>query len=204
MDLLTQLLSSRARAGLFRILFGFSQSELHVRELARQSGLNEATVRQELRKLKGLDLVNERRDGNRAYYRAKYDHPLYPEIHRVVLKTSGLADLLADALKGGEIRVAFIFGSVAKGTVNAESDIDLMVIGKIGLRKLTTLLSGITDDIGREINFHVLSEEEYGNRLKSKDHFVTHVLKGSKIYIVGTEDDVEAMGRKRMAESRTD
>jgi DNA-binding transcriptional ArsR family regulator len=68
MDTLTQLLSSRVRAGIFQLLFGLSRSELHVRELARRCQLNEATVRQELRKLKRLDLVYERRDGNRAYY----------------------------------------------------------------------------------------------------------------------------------------
>ena len=74
MNTLIQLLSSRARAGLFHLLFGLSRAEFHVRELARRSGLHEATVRQELRKLKGLDLVHERRDGNRVYYRANYDH----------------------------------------------------------------------------------------------------------------------------------
>jgi predicted nucleotidyltransferase len=202
MDILTQVLSSRVRAGLFQLLFGVSQSELHVRELARRSGLHEATVRQELRKLKKLDLVCERRDGNRVYYRAKYNHPLYSEIHRIVLKTSGLVDVLAEALKDAEIRLAFVFGSVAHGKDTAESDIDLVVIGKIGLRKLTTLLSGVSDIVGREINPHVMSEEEYGRRLKSQDHFVTHVLKGSKIYIIGTEDDFTAMGRKWLAQDR--
>jgi len=202
MSTLIQLLSSRVRAGIFQLLFGLSRSELHVRELARRSGLHEATVRQELRKLKGLDLVYERRDGNRAYYRANYDHPLYTDIHRIVLKTSGLADLLAGALKEGDIRVAFIFGSVAHGTENAGSDVDLMIIGKIGLRKLTALLSGVSDQVGRQINPHVMTEEEYGKRLKSQDHFVIHVLKGPKIYIVGSEDDFAAMGKKRLAQGR--
>lgn len=204
MNVLIQFLSSRVRAGLFQLLFGLSRSELHVRELARRSGLHESTVRQELRKLKGLGLVYERRDGNRAYYRAKYDHPLYSDIHRIVLKTSGLADVLTEALKEGEIRVAFVFGSVAHGTENAESDIDLMVFGKIGLRKLTTLLSGVSDQVGREINPHVMTEKEYGKRLKSQDHFVTHVLKGPKIYVVGTEDDFAEMGRKWLAQGRAD
>lgn len=195
MNTLTQLLSSRVRAGLFQLLFGLSRSELHVRELARRAGLNEATVRQELRKLKGLDLVHERRDGNRVYYRANYDHPLFSDIHRIVLKTSGLADVLAEALKEADIRIAFVFGSVAQGTENAGSDIDLMVIGKIGLRKLTALLSGISDQVSRQINPHVLTEDGYRKRLESQDHFVTHVLKGPKIYIVGSEDDFAAMGK---------
>ena len=71
MSVLAELLSSRARAGVFHLLFGLRHGELHVRALARQSGLHEATVRQELRKLKALDLVEERRDGNRAYFSAK-------------------------------------------------------------------------------------------------------------------------------------
>lgn len=202
MNTLIQLLSSRARAGLFHLLFGLSRAEFHVRELARRSGLHEATVRQELRKLKALDLVKERRDSNRAYYRANYDHPLYSDIHGIVLKTSGLVDVLAEALKAGDIRVAFVFGSVAHGTENAGSDVDLMIIGKVGLRKLTALLSGVSDQVGRQINPHVMTEEEYGKRLKSKDHFVTHVLKGPKIYIVGTEHDFGAMGEKRLAQGR--
>jgi len=200
MDTLTQLLSSRVRAGIFQHLFGLSRSELHVRELARRCRLNEATVRQELRKLKGLDLVYERRDGNRAYYRANNAHPLYCEIHRIVLKTTGLADVLTSVLKDGNIRVAFIFGSVANGTESAGSDIDLMVIGKIGLRKLTALLSGVSDQVGRPVNPHVMTEEEYGKRLKSHDHFVTQVLKGPKIYIVGAEDDFRAMETKWLAQ----
>jgi DNA-binding transcriptional ArsR family regulator len=204
MNLLTQILSSRVRAGLFQLLFGISRSEFHVRELARRSGLHEATVRQELRKLKKLDLVCERRDGNRVYYRAHYDHPLYSEIHRIVLKTSGLVDVFMEALKLADIRVAFVFGSVAHGRETAESDIDLMVIGEIGLRKLTTLLSGVSEQVGREINPHVMSEKEYGKRLQSKDHFVTHVLKGPKIYIIGTDDDFTAVGRKWLSPGRAD
>ncbi len=139
MSVLAQILSSRVRAELFRLLFGLSATELHVRELARRSGLHEATVRQELRKLDRLDLVTGRRDGNRVYYRANNDHPLYVEIHGLVIKTTGLVELLANALSGAEIAVAFVFGSVARFTETAGSDIDLMVIGRVGLRKLTSL-----------------------------------------------------------------
>ena len=80
------LLSSKVRAEIFRLLFGLNRLELHVREIARQAGRNEASVRQELKKLRKLQLVEERRDGNRVYFRANEGHPLYPEIHRLVLK----------------------------------------------------------------------------------------------------------------------
>jgi DNA-binding transcriptional ArsR family regulator len=93
MNRLAELLSSRARAEIFRLLFSRMGEELHVREIERRSGLNDSTLRQELRKLVRLDLVQSRRDSNRVYYRAKTKNSLYPEIRNLVLKTSGLSDL---------------------------------------------------------------------------------------------------------------
>lgn len=195
MSILSQILSSRVRAGVFHQLFGLKDRELHVRELARQAGHHEASIRQELKKLRRLDLVSERRDGNRVYFRANTAHPLYPEIHRLVLKTSGLVELVNDALCDADIDLAFIFGSVAQGLETAQSDVDLMVIGDIGLRKLIALLSGVAETIGREINPHVMTKKEYRERHRAADHFVTHVLSGSKLYVIGKEDDLNAVAQ---------
>ena len=84
MNRLAELLSSRARAEIFRLLFSGTGEELHVREIERRSGLNDSTLRQELRKLTRLDVVRSRRDSNRVYYRAKTENPLYPEIRNLV------------------------------------------------------------------------------------------------------------------------
>src|SRR4030043_1245506 len=102
------LLSSRARAEIFRLLLSGTGEELHVREIERRSGLNDSTLRQELRKLVRLDLIQNRRDSNRMYYRAKAESPLYPEIRNLVLKTSALSDVLKSALTDKRIRVAFV------------------------------------------------------------------------------------------------
>lgn len=195
MSVLAEILSSRVRAGIFQLLFGLNDVEFHVRELARRSGFHEATVRQELRKLKRLGLLSERRDGNRVYYRANRTHPIFPEVRRVVLKTSGLVEVLGESLKGADITVAFVFGSVAQAKETAQSDIDLMVVGTIGLRKLAALLSGISERVGREINPHVMKKAEYQRRLQAGDHFVTQVLDGPKLFVIGTQDDLEAMAR---------
>jgi len=194
MSVLAELLSSRVRAGIFRVLFGLHDVEVHVRELARQAGFGEATVRQELRKLKRLDLVSERRDGNRSYCRANRTHPLYSEIHSLVLKTCGLADLLREALTVSGVDAAFVFGSIAEGKETSRSDVDLMVVGDLGLRKLTSLLSGVAEELGREINPHIMTQTEYRKRQTTGDHFVTNVLHGNKLFIVGTEDEFSAMG----------
>ena len=156
--------------------------------------MNESTVRQELRKLVRLDLVQSRRDSNRVYYRAKTENPLYPEIRNLVLKTSGLADVLKSALADKRIRVAFVFGSIASGEEKTGSDVDLMVIGRLGLRDLSGLLSGVEEKIGREVNPHVMSENEFRSRLKAKEHFMSSVLKGPKIFLIGSENDLKPVG----------
>lgn len=195
MNRLAEILSSRARAEIFRLLFSGTEEELHVREIERRSGLNDSTLRQELRKLVRLDLVQSRRDSNRVYYRAKTESPLYPEIRHLVLKTSGLSDVLRFALTDKRIGVAFVFGSLARGEEKAGSDVDLMVIGQLGLRDLSRLLSGIEEKIGREVNPHVLREEEFRKRIRAKEHFASSVMEAPKIFIIGSERELEAMGR---------
>jgi uncharacterized protein len=194
MNKLAEILSSRSRAEIFRLLFNGTEQEIHIREIERRSGLNDSTIRQELNKLTRLDLVEGRRDSNRVYYRAKKENPLYPDIRNLVIKTSGLADALRAVLADDRIDCAFVFGSVARGDEKAGSDVDLMVIGDIGLRELSSILSGIQEVIGREINPHVMSKREFRTRLKSKEHFISSVLRESKIFVVGSDHGLAAMG----------
>lgn len=193
MNTLAELLSSRVRAEIFRLLFGLVDRELHVRELERQSGLADATVRQELKKLTRLGVVEARRDGNRTYYRANALHPLYADIRNLVLKTSGLAEALREALGNSGVRLAFVFGSVASATEKAQSDVDLMVIGTISLRQLGKRLSGIAARIGREVNPYVLTSEEFARRVEVHDHFITSVLITPRLFVMGSEHELEAM-----------
>lgn len=193
MDTLSQILSSRTRAKIFQLLFGTREEELHVREIQRRSQLNDRTIRQELTKLLKLDLVIDRKDSNRVYYRANKSNPLYSDIHNLVLKSIGLTDVLRDALKDKGIKIAFVFGSISEGKETSESDVDLFVIGSLGMRSISPLLSGTADKIGREINTHVMSEDEIQKRYRSKDHFIDSVIKSKKIFIIGTEDDLKAM-----------
>lgn len=192
---LVDIVSSRVKAELLRLLFGLAQPELHLRELVRQSGLSLGTVQQELRRLTRVGLVIARKDGNRVYYRANPEHPTYRDLCSLVLKTDGLVGVLQPAFKSAEVNLAFVFGSVARGDTGALSDVDLMVIGSAGLRRLTTLLSGVTNRLGREINPHSLTPEEFVERKKQRDHFVTSVLKSPKLFVKGTEHELEAMGQ---------
>ncbi|MBW2001822.1 MAG: nucleotidyltransferase domain-containing protein [Deltaproteobacteria bacterium] len=195
MAILQTLLSSRGRSEIFRLLFGLSDSQLHVRDMERKTGLSVATVRQELQKLFRMQLVEAQRSGNRLYYRANKSHPLYTDIRNIVLKTSGMVDILRDALDKKDVKIAFVFGSVASNQEGATSDVDLMVIGDVGLRTLSGWLPGVSEQIGREINPHVINENEFRRRRLSHDHFLTRVLGSEKLFIKGSAHDLEAMVR---------
>ena len=193
MSLLAKILSSKIRAEIFRLLFGTNDKALHMRDIERRSGFAIGTIQGELKKLSNLDLVLKEIDGNRTYYRANKNHPLYNDIHNLVLKTTGLVDVLRNALETQKIKLAFVFGSFAKGEESADSDIDLMVIGNLGLRDITRLLSDTQGKILREINPHVYSLDEFIKKYKKNDHFVSQVVEGPQIFIIGSEDELKAM-----------
>jgi len=201
MNTLERILSSKVRAAIFTLLFGIEDRELHTRELARQTDFAEPSIRQELKNLVDIGLLDSHRDGNRRYYKADKSHPLYLDIQQLVIKTTGLVTMLRAALNDHNITCAFVFGSFATGKQRADSDIDLMVIGNVSLRQLTSLLRKATELSGREINPHVLTLSEYNERWKKKDHFVTHVIAGRKSFVKGTQHDLDTMAEKRLAES---
>ena len=194
MSILSEILSSKVRAEVFRLLFGLNDTPLHVREIERRSGFAIGTIQTEMKKLYKLNLVLKNRDGNRLYYRANRQHPIYSDIHSLVIKTVGLIDVLKKVLAGEKsIRTAFIFGSIADGSEKAESDIDLMVIGETGLRSLSHLMQGLAENFKREINPYVLSPKEFSQRKSENEHFISQVLISSKLFIIGDENDLKTM-----------
>jgi predicted nucleotidyltransferase len=194
MTQLAEILSSKIRSEIFRLLFGVNRKELHVREIERQTGFSIGTVRQELQKLVKLQLLKTRKDGNRLYYCSNREHPLFPDIRNLVLKTSGLVEVLKNALKDKGITIAFIFGSIATSQEGARSDVDLMVIGQANLRSLSSWLNTATEKIGRDINPHVLKEDEFKKRKNEGDHFLSTVLRSPRLFIIGNEDELATMG----------
>lgn len=194
MNLLGQILSSNVRAEIFRLLFGLDGQELHLREIERRSGFAIGTVRQEAAKLVRLGLLRRRKDGNRVYFAAETENPLFRDISNLVLKTVGLGDVIRRAFEGVDIDFAFVFGSVALGTQKPDSDIDLFVIGEIRLRALSKLLKMPCETLGREINAHTMTAEEFMKRKRQNEHFVSSVNASPKLMIIGEENDLARLG----------
>lgn len=192
--MLSEIFSSKTRAAFFRILFGMNPGEFHLREIERQSGLTIGTIQKEAEKLLRLNLLVMRVDGNRTYYRANISHPFYKPIREMVLKSSLLVEVVAEAFADVPANFVFLFGSVVSGNLRPESDVDLFVIGSPGLRQVCGLLKKPAELIGREINPHVMSLEEFIKRRKDGDHFVTSVVESPVQMIVGEEDELRKLG----------
>lgn len=194
MEGLLTVLFPRVRAEVLRVLFAEASREVHLRELARQSGLALKTVQSEVKKLTAAGLLASRRDGNRLLYRAESTHPLFPELRQMVLKTAGLRDALVEALKGVKgVKIAFVFGSLAAGAGSAGSDVDLMVIGDASLRTLSSRLRPAADKIGREINPVTMSVEEFVAS-RTTNPLLVDVQATEKLFVKGSADELERLG----------
>jgi predicted nucleotidyltransferase len=189
---LLTVLFPRVRVAVLENLFRQPDVAVHLRELVRRSGLGLGTMQGELRGLEAAGLVTSRADGNRKLFQANKQHPAFPEMHSLVVKMSGRHEVLAEALEDvSGIEAAFIFGSVAQGTEGADSDIDLMVIGAVGLRTLAPALRKASETLGREINPHVFTPAEWKKRRAAGDAFVADILRHPRIFLKGADDELE-------------
>jgi predicted nucleotidyltransferase len=187
--MLAELMTSDSRAEIMRILFNGTGEEHYLREMEKMSHIKVNSLQKEVKHLESIDLIKSRKDGNRIYYRANKDHPIYTELVSIVEKTVGITSLLVEKLKDQRIKCVFIFGSIARNEEKAMSDIDLVVIGDIGLRSVSKLLSGLQELIGREINPHVYSDEEFRQKVSQKNHFVMSILKNEIKPILGNVNE---------------
>jgi DNA-binding transcriptional ArsR family regulator len=184
--LAAMLLGPRARRAILSRTFLDPAQEYHLRELVRRTGLAPRTVHQEVEKLVRADLLIERRDGNRRYLRANDQHPLFRAVREIVLKTEGLADVLGRALGSERLEFALVFGSIAAATPRAGSDVDLLVVGSIGLREAVRRLRPAQDTLGREIVPLVWTRAEFDRRRRQRDPFLARVLAGPTIRVTGS------------------
>ncbi len=190
MDLLSGILSSKSRAEIFTLLFNGDDRKYYLRELERCAGLGTSTIRFEMKNLIDLDLINTFRDGNRLYYQANTNHPLYSVVKELILTTKGPhLKLQAAFSKIDAIELAFIFGSYAKGELKSHSDIDLFIIGAIKNMALTEITYKLQKNISLEINYHKFSIGEVKKRIKENNHFLISLKKEDKIFLKGNEGE---------------
>lgn len=164
----------KTRQGLLAATLVQPERSWYVSELARRLGVPSSSLQRELRDLTGAGILKSHRQGRMVYYQANAQSPLFSDLRGLLLKTVGLVDVVADALRPltPKISLAFIFGSIASGQERSDSDIDLMVIGDVSPVELAVPLRHARKLLGREINPTVYSRIEFAKKRGARDHFL--------------------------------
>jgi DNA-binding transcriptional ArsR family regulator len=199
-DTLSSTLFNKTRKAVLALLLSHADESFYVRQIVKVAGIGQGTVQRELARLTEAGLLVRERRGNLVFFRANRGCPIFKELKALITKTSGAVEVLRQAFVklSGKILAAFVHGSVAIGTDRAGSDLDLVVIGEASFAEVVAALRSAEDVLGREINPTVYSAEEYREKLAAKHHFVTHLLKAPKVFLIGDERDIERLGKKRL------
>lgn len=189
--MLQKLFSSRVRVEILSTFLMNPEKERYVREVARITGEDYKNVSRELRNLEEIGLLSSRNEGNLKFFGLNKGFVIYEELKSIFMKTKGAVRVLKEAMsREKDIDYAFIYGSFAMGKERAESDIDMMVIGGISLEGVLALLRGPEEVLSREINVSLYDLQEIKRRVKDHDPFIMEVLGGSKIMLLGDEDEL--------------
>ena len=187
----------KTRQGILAATLVQPEKAWYVSELARRMGVPSSSLQRELHDLSEAGILKTHRQGRMAYYQANKESPLFPDLRGLMLKTAGLVDVLADALKplAAELRVVFVYGSIASSKEQSDSDVDLMVIGTVSPAELALPLRQARQLLGREINPTVYTPAEFNKKRSAKDHFLTRVLDKPKLFVLGNKNELgEASG----------
>lgn len=190
--MLSSLFFSDYRRRVLGLLLLHPDTSYHVRELARLTGTSAGTLHKELTKLTTGGVLRRQEVGNQVRYSADRDCPVFEELASILRKTSGLADVLVEALSSikKNIALAFVFGSVARGEPQSNSDVDVMLVGSLGFADAVQVLHPAQATLQREINPVVYSLAEFRRRAASDDSFVRQILSQPKLFVVGNENEL--------------
>jgi predicted nucleotidyltransferase len=168
--------------------------EWYLSKLARHLRVRPSSLQRELTSLTEAGILRRRKDGNRTCYQAETDSPIFEHLHGLLLRTAGLRDVLIEGIErfGNRVQVAFVYGSVARDEECAASDIDLMVIGRLGLSELVPALKDAEDRLGRPVNPSIYPAEEFARKLAEGHHFLKTIMNGKKLFILGDRHDLAA------------
>lgn len=188
-------LFTRTQQRVFAVLFGNTSRSYYASEIIGRAQIGSGAVQRELARLEASGLITAERIGNQKHYRANEQSPVFEPLRELVLRTTGLADVLRTALVplASQLVAAFVFGSIAKGEDNASSDIDLLVVSDtLTFPELFKALDAAGRQLGREVNPSLYSRAELATLRRKKSSFIERVMHQPRIWIQGDEDALSA------------
>jgi predicted nucleotidyltransferase len=165
--------------------------EYYQRSLAEKTGYTLTQVQYALERIEEAGLVSKKKSGNRLYYSAERSHPAFEDLKGAFLKTVAFGDVIRETLKPLEkkIQFAFVYGSIATGQDRPDSDIDLLLIGKVTLKDVASAMADLSETLKREVNPVNYTKDTFMERLKEGNRFALELLATPKIWLIGNEDE---------------
>lgn len=188
-----EALFNKTRRAVLALLFGQPDKSFYTREIVAAAGAGASQVQKELDQLSRAGLLIRERRANQVFFHANPEAPVFAELSGLVAKTFGIADVLRASLDPlrSQIEAAFIYGSVARSEHHARSDIDVFLVGDILLSQLAVPLSEVEKKLGRQVSTTIFDRNEFVSLQKKHDHFISRVLAGPKIFLIGDDEQLK-------------
>lgn len=195
---LATILFPKARSAVLGLVLSHPDRAFYLREIVELTGLGIGHLQREFERLAAAGIIRRFTQGRHVYFQADQTCPIYNELRGIVLKTVGMADEVRRALLPlrKRIRVAFIYGSVARGSENSASDVDLMVVGDVTLAEVVEAVRETETVLLRPVNPTVYPLKEFTAKLTANQHFLTKVMGREKLMLIGGEDDLTTLSGK--------
>jgi len=203
-DVIPAALFGSARQAVLGFLFDRPDERFYQRQIVRSLGIGTGAVQRELARLTAAGILTRAVEGRQTYYQVNRSSPVYPELHGLVRKTMGLAGAIRTALEpwAERIRLAFIYGSLARGRETAASDIDLMIVGDdIKLSQISPAILTARSSLQRELNPTTYRTQEFLSKLRDGNAFLTRVLEGPKVFLIGSQDELDRLAERRTGDA---
>lgn len=191
--MLSDLITSRVRVKILTLLLTDPDKMYHVREIVRQTKEEINAVRRELQLMEKRGIVSKEPRANRLYYNFRKTYPLYFELLELIAKTTGMGgEMLKNRAKLGKVKYIMMSGGLIRGLPRDPNSVDLLVVGIVVLPEMAQIIRNEEAKRGREINYTVMTEEEFNFRKKRRDPFILTVLGGPRLMIIGDEAELTA------------
>lgn len=198
---LAEALFTKTQQRVLGLLFANPEQSYYTNEVVRFAEAGIGTVQRELKRLEAAGLITSRKVGNQMHYQANQAAAIFEELHGIVIKTVGLADVLRKALLPlqEQLGLAFIFGSTAQGKERISSDVDVMVIGTASFEDVVQAIYSAQETLLREVNPVVMSASDFSSKVLHGDRFVSRIVSEPKIFLIGGSDELGKLTANRPA-----
>lgn len=192
---LISLFASRTLVRVLSVLLLNPKRAYYQQELVGLTGSSLRPLQLALDKLTEADLVSKKLVGKHAYYQVVAAHPVYPDLRSLFEKTFALADVIREAIEPltEHIEAAFIYGSVARGGERAASDVDVLIVGKVGRKDVARFLASVEEKLDREVNVTLYDKNRIRTAAREGNPFLHEVLSMPKIWLIGDDSELERL-----------